>query len=129
MSYLRSIRTPVVLIAVLSLSSVALFSVNAANIVSHNSALTAAAFRADLRMILATGIVLCAIWVAIVLVGAALAQINVRMERLENRAVDTAPIPRYRIVGTAAVEVAPNPMLDPKVVELGRHIARKITDG
>jgi hypothetical protein len=129
MALLRNIRTPLVLLATAILGIVALFAIDIANVITNNTPQAVAAFRADLRMILSTAILVSLGWIWAGRVAAAFERSNVRLDRMLSRA-DTGPLPRIRIVGTAAVEVAPpqDPSLDPKVVELGRRIARKITD-
>lgn len=139
---LRSIRAPLLLLAVALLGGTSLLAVDSAAWIGDHSTY-APAFRSDVRIAIATMVVMMAIWIALLIVldslgrlergheatAGWLARAERRIDHLEG-SQDTGRLPRLKAVGTvvvAPVEVR-EPAFDPKVVELGQRIARKITD-
>lgn len=87
----------------------------------------AAPARSDLRIALATAIVLAAIWIALAVV---LHAMQTRFDRVERSIIansDTRPIPRLQVVSaSAAVPIAA--MVDPDVIDIARRLNNKIRD-
>jgi hypothetical protein len=142
----RSVRIPLLPLLVLIAALLVGVSVFVAGLDLWIERGDAAAFRSDLRGLVTVAILGSLGWLglrwAIDQMNARLDQAAARLDALNDsnvaigrylvdRDADTQPIPRLYVAGTAAVAPQPAPppaAPDPKVVEIGERIARKIIE-
>jgi len=122
-------RVPVGVLVLIGIGIVALISIDIAFLAQEPER-----FRADLRLMFTVATTGAALWLTVSLIRTWLDQMGHRLDYIEEtvaaREGPTIPMQPVRIVATSPVKpaaVASLP-LDPRVVELGQHIARKLTD-
>lgn len=118
-------RVPVGVLVLIGIGIVALVSIDVAVVTQDPTR-----FRADLRLMFGIATTGAALWLTARLIRTWIEQTNHRLRDIEIVLAREGPTIPMRIVGTAALpaERMIPPAFDPKVIELGQHIARKIAD-
>jgi len=136
-------RVPVGVLVLILIGVVALVSIDIALLAQDP-----ARFRADLRLMFVMATLGAALWLAVRLIRTWLEQMSSqvanRLDRLENMAMDTGPLPRARVMGTAVVTASMLPKgvvartgegdqpniavagLTPDIIAAGRRISERL---